>query len=115
MEGPKPTGKFAAVDLVGMLLPFHNGQPVLVQVPGSNDRFIPVFDEHQDLVATMIAAQAIYDKIKQIEPNVHEFLQSLVEAPIPIKLMVNPYFMVEGKIRYLEMDPRHMLEARSLN
>lgn len=104
-EGPKSTGRSQSIILVGMLMPFYkDNSPVLVQMTGSDVKYIPVFKNKHDLEIGMISACATYDKIRQIEENVADFLQSLTEAPFDLRLMVNPHY-VKGKLRYLEIEP----------
>ena len=109
VEGPKPTGNKQVVDLAGMLIPWKNDQPTLVRVPGSTDFFIPIFKQQESLVATMLQGQIAHDKIKQIEQDSLEFLESVMQGPIRVKLMINPYFLANGKIRYTEIDPANLM------
>lgn len=104
MDGPKPTGRCKSVQLAGMLIPWHDDHPAFVNVPGSDTLYMPIFENDTDLRACMATSQVEFDKIKEIEPNVGGFLQSLVESPITIKLMANPYY-INGRLRYLEIDP----------
>lgn len=91
-----------------MLLPFYREQPSLVNVPGSDLYYIPIFGTEEELRASLTVGEVQFDKIKQIEPNVPEFLQSLAEATIPLRLMVNPHF-VNGKLRWSELNPAQVL------
>lgn len=99
IEGPKPTGRQSEIDLTGSLMPWKNGQPVLLSVPGSTSFYLPLFSRGEQLESIMSRANTSYESIKQVSDG-RDFLSSI---PNDIKVMVNPYFTPEGRLRWTEV------------
>lgn len=83
--------------------------PFLVQVPGSELMFIPVWsadreDREAQLTAFMNHLEEAEYSIKMIDDG-PEFLESVGENSPLIRLMMDPFFTSEGRIRYAEIDP----------
>jgi hypothetical protein len=105
VEPPKPvTGKLVSLDLSGYLFPaYANRQPVLLRIDGAEgDLFLPVFSSPQKLVEGMELAKTAYDRIQQIMDG-REFLDSLEENAVKLRVIVDPYKHESGTLRFQEV------------
>ena len=99
-EPPKPVdGVQKVLTLTGMLVPFFDGQPVLLEVPASEFLYMPVFKDETSLKEVLALTNTEFDRIVQIEEQ-HEFLESI---PPSIKIAVNPNFQPNGRVRWTEV------------
>ena len=74
---PKRTGKAEeSVTLTGKLMPWDGFQPVLLAMPASDYRYLPLFDTEEALRALMERLGIVFDRIKQVEEGA-EFLSAL--------------------------------------
>ena len=87
------------VTLTGLLFPWRNGQPVLLNVFGSPSLHLFCFKEKSNLLDICARAGASFDTVKQIDDG-PEFLSSV---PDEIVIALNPHFTPEGKIRYTQV------------
>jgi hypothetical protein len=98
-EGPKPTGRRSEVSLTGALMPWKQGQPAFLSVPGSDALYLPIFSAQDKLEGMMACVHTPYQSVKQIQDEA-DFLSSI---PTDIKIMFDPYFTPEGKVRWTEL------------
>lgn len=106
-EGPKPTGKpEQGVTLTGALLPWKDGQPVLMQMPGAPFNYLPCFHDVGEAQSFLEEWSIEYDSIKQID-NGDEFLESLLPYFLSdhLKVIMDPWTTDEGRVRFLELQP----------
>ncbi len=96
---PKATGRVEDVHLTGMLIPWQNEQPVFMSVAASSQLYLPVFSDRDELERVMRQAKADWQSVKEITDE-SEFLR---EIPNDITIMVNPRFMPDGKVRWMEV------------
>jgi hypothetical protein len=103
----RPTGNpDKLLNLTGHLFPWKNiaghpigGEPILLNMIGSNGLFLPTFSDEVKLRACMTRAGVEFDKIKQIMDH-SEFLDSV---PLEIVVMSDAWYTLEGKVRYREV------------
>lgn len=99
-EPPKMVdGVKKVLTLTGMLVPFFDGQPVLLEVPASEHLYMPIFKDETSLTEVLALTNSAFDRIVQIEEQ-HEFLESI---PPSIKIAVNPNFQPNGRVRWTEV------------
>lgn len=92
------TDKILSVNITGYLTPFYsNEQPVLVEFPESDDKFVLVFSTEEKLKEGMKIIP--YDKIKQIQDGV-DFLESIIAHA---RVAVDPWVTSEGNTRWVEV------------
>ena len=97
---PQPTGKPPAeISLTGMLFAWKAGQPVLIEMPGSDLRYLACFSTAARLREMHGAAGIVFDGIKMIEDEA-DFLSSI---PASITVIVNPYTTAEGRMRFMQV------------
>lgn len=97
-EGPKPTGAPAVpVELKGRLLPYEDGFPVLVEVPGDDTRYVPCFASEQSLRSFMTRSRLKWTAIKQVQ-DADALMEDLHAQQV--SLMLDPYFTLDGRVRY---------------
>lgn len=77
-----------AISITGYVIPWRNGEPVLLEMAGCNDYFLPVFSLPEKLRAAMSGIQ--YDSVKKID-NGLEFVDSLRNAVLdrPVRIAVD--------------------------
>lgn len=112
VDGPKRTGKpleaFSLDTLTGKLFPWDQKrqQPVLLNMPGSPYNYIALFSTKQKLDQMMQDAEVPFDGIKRIDDGV-EFVQGLTEsgpeAAASLKIILDPYFTEQGRVRFTEL------------
>ncbi len=97
---PRPTGKPAEhCSIAGCLFPWRDEEPVLLQMPMSQHVYLPVFSDETRLRSLMIRAGVAFDEIKRIDEQ-DEFLVSL---PPKIVVIKDPWFTVQGTVRFLQV------------
>lgn len=106
---PKPTGRtvLTPATLSGLIFPWGaDNQPVLLSMPESEARYLPVFTSADKLRELMGKIKIPYAKIKQIMDG-DEFLASVQVAftvggmiASDIEVIVDPWMTIEGKVRY---------------
>lgn len=109
-EGPRPVGTPPkAISLTGKLFAWKSmgitkGCPAFVQMPGSDDFYLPCFSDDAELRAEMAWARVEYDGIKCIEDG-EEFLQSLPRTVDGhrVRIMIDPERRPDGKMRWAEV------------
>lgn len=97
-DPPKQVGPVKELVLTGMLMPWANGQPVLLNMMGVGAMvlYLPLFDDPDQLRSVLERAGVGFESIKQVEDG-PEFLDSV---PRDIIIVVNLRFTEEGRIRY---------------
>ena len=81
-------------------MPFQaNDQPVLLGIPGSPHLYLACFSTPEKLQGTMELAGIAFDKIKQVEEG-YDFFTSI---PRDVKIILDPYFLPNGRIRFTEL------------
>ena len=81
----------------------QNGQPALLQMPGTNDFYLPCFSTEEKLRDIMKCIGGNY-KTKQIKDGA-EFLSSI---PMTyngqnLHIIIDPWFTPEGKVRFTQI------------
>lgn len=102
---PKPTGAQRVITLAGALFPWDRTreQPVLVSMPGSHLFYLACFSSSARLRSVMARASVPFGSIKQIEDG-PTFLAS-VAASRDIAVIFDPWFTLEGRIRFTQVYP----------
>lgn len=79
-------------------------QPVLLAMPGTEDRFVAIFSSPDKLDALYRASGVPYTRVQQIVDG-PEFLESLAENILPFRLRVAVDLrrMENGRVRFLEI------------
>lgn len=88
--------------MTAKLIPWDGNQPVWLTMPGSPILYLPVFSTEYQLRETMSKAGVFFQSIKQIEDG-PEFLQSVVDAKEQIAVIVDPYFLPNGRVRFTQI------------
>jgi hypothetical protein len=55
-----------AVDVIGKVIPFRNGQPRIMEVDGKHIAHVPLFGNEEELVACMKDRGIDYDMVMQV-------------------------------------------------
>lgn len=76
---PCARGHWRPVELTGWLLPWRNGQPVLIELPGAPASAVPVFDAPEDLRRCMADVGVTNYTIKQVTDGI-DFAASVEEG-----------------------------------
>lgn len=71
----------------------------MLQIPGSPFFYVPVFTNSGQLKTLMAKAGTPFDSIKEITDGA-DFMTSF---PNDVKVMHNPYFTPEGRVRWTEV------------
>ena len=75
------------------------GQPVLLNMPGSESNYLPVFTTEARLRACLERGGVEFDSIKQITDG-FDFLDSV---PPSIVVIYDPLFTTEGRVRFRQI------------
>ncbi len=75
-------------------------QPVFIQMPDVNIRFVAVFDSEDKLHASMKHCHVVNYKLKQVD-NIDEFVGSIQEYGL--RVMLNPTPTSRGTTRWTEL------------
>jgi len=110
VEAPKRTGKPAesiTFDiLTGKLFPWdeRRQQPVLLNMPSSPYQYLACFSTEEKLRKLLDDAEVSFDRIKCIDDG-GVFMGGLLESAHPeqLKIILDPYFTSEGKIRFTQL------------
>jgi hypothetical protein len=95
LGAPRRTGKPAEeTALTGKLIPWANGQPVLVQVVGAA-LSLPIFSSPEQLRATMAAMDVEFEGIKHIDAE-----DAFDDLPRDIEVIIDLRLTPDGKWRY---------------
>jgi hypothetical protein len=99
------------LQLTGYFMPLAGpGAPVLFGMPGTDDLFMFAFETEAKLVEVMKAVDVAYEKVVVVWSG-PELLASVAETnatgdrPYRIRIAVNPYKTVDGRVRFLEPLP----------
>ena len=76
------------MNLVGYVFPWEDGQPVLANMEGSDDRFLLVFSTPDKLDETLNTYGIGYESIKQID-DPEEFIESIMYESPRIRIAVD--------------------------
>lgn len=104
-EGAKPkwTGALREVDLQGLLLPWEDAGPVLINMHGSDYYYLPLFSDREKLDALMRRVKIDPVRITRID-DAAGFLEGLAENPDfkagQVKLIIDPVILDDGRVRY---------------
>lgn len=100
---PRRTGKPPEeVSLGGLLLPWHEGQPSLIELPGAGDSYlvaVALFSTLEKLESAMKAVAVPYQSVKKIDDS----RSFLVSIPPQILVVVDPWITPEGTTRYTQL------------
>ncbi len=99
---PRATGRSTEADLAGKVFPWSNGEPVLLAMPMSEWRYLPIFDSPEALAATMGKAGVSYVSVKRIDDAAEFLLASIV--PADVRVIVDLRFTETGTCRFLQID-----------
>lgn len=102
-EGPRRiSNREINIDLAGYLCPFETEtQPLLLNMPGTDDLFFAVFSTEPKLRSFLAAYRLSCSKIVQIADS-RVFLDSVLGQ---VRVCVDPYRHENGRLRYLEPLP----------
>lgn len=101
MDRPKRTGKPPEeVTLTGKVLPWAQGQPVLLEMPFSIWRYLPLFESPDALKSFMSEAGIEWESIKQVDAD-HDFLSSFQGTDV--KVILNPWYTEQRRVRFHEV------------
>lgn len=105
-EAPKRiSDRVLHLNIDGYLMPVDvRGQPILLEIPGTPDRFISIFSTEVKLDAMFETYGLSYSWIKQIQ-NGPEFLASLNENILSfhLRVAIDPYKHENGRVRFVEV------------
>lgn len=109
-EAPQPTGRAAEeVTLTGKLIPWEisSDGPVLLRMPGSDQVYMPVFEDLGLLHDTMkrLRSEEFY-KIKKIDDG-DMFLESILENESGVVIILDPAFLPNGRIRFMQIETQN--------
>lgn len=95
---PRSTGKDPeTISLDGCLIPYYaDEQPVLLNMPMSEDFYLPCFASEDELRSVMGRVGVSFDRIKQIEDG-PDFLASI---PASVVVITKIRFTDEGRVRF---------------
>lgn len=98
---PVPGVEPQDVSLAGKLIPWDDeeNQPILLRVPDSEEPYLVLFSGVESLRVFLGLLGVRVDRIKRVDDPV-DFLSSLHPS---IHVIVDPYFTLEGKVRFHEV------------
>ena len=98
--------RLLGVNIDGYFLPAQqSGDPVLLIMSGTNDRFLPVFSTREKLDELCLEYNVRYDRIKQLSDG-RAFIASLSDnthLPYRLRVIVDAYKHANGRIRFIEI------------
>jgi hypothetical protein len=110
MEPQRRSSRLLVVDLTGFVLPWWNGQPMLIPMPSG--LYVPVFSTKKKAETFWLeSGSEPWEKLKRID-NHREFVDSLREVPLELHLIVDPYVEL-GKMKWVEIPLRGPLPSPS--
>lgn len=98
----RPTGRATTIYLQGMVYPsIGDSTPLLFQLPGSTDCFIPVFRSQSALRTFMRTYSMEYDEICRIDDadGFYNYLPKRLDGAA-LKILANPEQMADGQLRF---------------
>lgn len=95
MLRPVPGATPREISISGYLFPWRDGGPVLVELDGCNDWFLPVFSTENALKATMATLSVAYESIKVIDDG-KEFLDGIRQSRLPKRLRIAANLSING-------------------
>jgi hypothetical protein len=92
------------VNVSGTLLPYHNGEPVLLRFFGAGYLYLPLFSTEERLREIMARIGAPFDQIKQVNdgPDFMESLPARLDER-QLQVIMDPHFLENGRIRFLQI------------
>lgn len=90
------------LSLTGMLMPWRNGQPAFILLPGEGDTellAIPLFTTLAKLEAAALAVNSPYDSVKRIDDG-RVFLEDI---PRDVLVVVDPWITPRRTTRYTQV------------
>lgn len=97
--------KVHQLDLTGYVIPYIDGGPVLIQLPNSNDGFVPIFTTAEKLHEYMKPANIPYEAVNHIS-DPREFLIA-VPRRFPtgerVRIIIDPWVTDMGNTRFREV------------
>lgn len=105
--GPKRTDKpETTVDLTDKLLPWREGQPVMLAMPGTDLMYLPLFSTEGQLRSLLERAGVPFESIKRVEDGwtfLHSFYVDNPWARKSIAVILDPYFLDNGRVRFVQV------------
>lgn len=105
MHAPRPRGTPPReVTIRGCVVPWRNGGPVVLEMTGTSDWFVPMFSTAEALKASMRMLDVDYQSIKQIDDG-RQFLEGLAESETPQRLrpILDPVLGENNYMRWSEV------------
>jgi hypothetical protein len=97
----KMLSKWKSVVLTDCLMPFRDGQPVVIRIPDNPHCWVVVFSTYDKLKASCVDLAVENYTIKQINDG-KDFVESVVESGT--RVMLDPYIdVVQNKTRWTEV------------
>ena len=90
------------VSLDGMLFPWDGEQPVFFRMPGSDFFYLACFSSKEHLFDFMKHVGCDYRSVKQIE-NGREFMSSFDGHHDRVKIILDPFYLPNGRVRFSEV------------
>jgi hypothetical protein len=93
------------LSLTGHVIAWHDGEPVLVGMPGTEDQFLPVFSSVDNLRDLLTGIAVAFSAIKRIDSG-NEFIASLplhLASGQRLRIIVDPYWTEAGRVRFIEV------------
>jgi hypothetical protein len=86
------------------LVPWANGSPTLLHIPGSEHFYLPCFSSEAGLRAAMQSASLPYSSVKRIDDG-REFLCSIPPSLSghSVRIVIDLRFLPDGRTRFLEV------------
>jgi hypothetical protein len=88
--------------LEGILFPWKNGLPVLVNLPGSQMFYLPCFSSEDLLTRTLEAGGVLWDSIRTLE-DTEDFVLGVYEMNPRVKIILDLHQTREGTLRFSEV------------
>jgi hypothetical protein len=113
-EGPKETGNFEIISLVGKYFPYNPIGVLIIRMDGSDKEYLPIFSTEEDM-HTILKALGRFDYESKVITDHHEFIRILQDRNDPhIRVMVDLKYN-GGHCRYHEIDPLHLSYPSEVN
>ena len=97
---PRPTGASRIVNFAGKLFAWHEGNAVLLRMPGSPASYLACFSSEEGLRALYARAAVPFTSIKLIEDH-DDFVASIAEVP-GVVLILDPRYRDDGKVAFTQ-------------
>ena len=104
---PRRTDKLpVTVSLTGKLIPWKDGQAVLLSMPMSPHLYLSCFSTQEKLESILSQAEVEWDKIKEIDDG-KEFIVSIINIiknhNQDIIIIIDPYYTETGTIKFTQV------------